>query len=125
VNTMLRIALLSALLMVCNCVAALAEASGTILFVSNRTGNAQIYTMNGDGSVQRALTSGPEENTEPAWSSDGKRIVFTSYRDGNAEIYVMNADGGSQKRLTTDTLADNSPAWTPDGRSRCSRSTRG
>lgn len=87
-----------------------------ILFVSNRTGNAQLYSMNGDGSAQQALTKGPEENTEAAWSPDGNRIAFTSYRDGNAEIYVMNADGGSQKRLTTDTLADNSPAWTPDGR---------
>lgn len=115
-NTTLRIALSCGLVMVWYCLTASAEPSGTILFVSNRDGNAQIYHMNSDGSAQQALTQGPEENTEPAWSPNGTRIAFTSYRDGNAEIYVMNADGSSQKRLTADRFADNSPLWAPDGR---------
>ncbi len=89
---------------------------GKLLFISNRDGNAQIYIMNTDGSGQRALTAGTEENIEPAWSPDGVRIAFTSYRDGNAEIYVMDADGSNQTRLTTDKFSDTTPAWTPDGR---------
>lgn len=94
----------------------LAADAGAVLFVSNRSGNAQIHVMQADGSGERALTQGPQENTEPAWSPDGRRIAFTSYRDGNAEVYVMDADGGNHKRLTTDKQADNSPVWTPDGR---------
>lgn len=94
--------------------ASAADAAGKVLFVSNRDGNAQVYLMNADGSGQRALTVGPAENTEPAWSSDGKRIAFTSYRDGNAEIYVMDTDGANQKRLTNDRRADNVPTWTAD-----------
>ena len=93
-----------------------AAPQGKLLFVSNRDGSAQIYSMHSDGSEARALTRGPEENTEPAWSPDGRRIAFTSYRDGNAEIYVMDADGSNQRRLTREALADNSPRWTPDGR---------
>ncbi|WP_284618476.1 hypothetical protein [Aquabacterium humicola] len=94
---------------------AFAQAGG-VLFVSNRAGNAQIHLMRADGAGDHALTQGPQENTEPAWSPDGRRIAFTSYRDGNAEIYVMDADGTNQKRLTHSPQADNAPAWTPDGR---------
>lgn len=94
----------------------MAAEPGAVLFVSNRSGSAQIHMMRADGSGERALTRGPEENTEPAWSPDGRRIAFTSYRDGNAELYVMDADGANPKRLTTERQTDNSPAWTPDGR---------
>lgn len=95
---------------------AAADSGGAVLFVSNRDGNAQIYRMDADGSGERALTRGAEENTDPAWSPDGVRIAFTSYRDGNAEIYVMDADGANPKRLTSVPQADSAPAWTPDGR---------
>lgn len=93
-----------------------AQRSDPVLFVSNRDSNAQIYRMQADGSGQRALTRGPAENTEPAWSPDGSRIAFTSYRDGNGEIYVMDADGSRQTRLSSHASADNAPAWLPDGR---------
>jgi Tol biopolymer transport system component len=91
------------------------DSHGKILFISNQSGNAQIHIMNHDGTGQKALTSGPEENTEPAWSPDGRRIAFTSYRDGNAEIYLMDNDGDHQLRLTNHASADNSPLWTSDG----------
>lgn len=93
-----------------------ADLGSQVLFVSNRSGNAQIHVMNADGSGDRALTTTAHENTEPAWSPDGKRIAFTSYRDGNGEIYVMDADGSHVRRLTTEPQADNAPSWTPDGR---------
>lgn len=98
------------------CAAAVAAESDAVLFVSNRAGNAQIHVMRADGAGDHALTEGPAENTEPAWSPDGRKIAFTSYRDGNAEVYVMEADGTKPRRLTVDRQADNSPAWTPDGR---------
>ena len=98
------------------CLAMGTDPTAKVLFVSSRDGNAQIYQMNADGSGQRALTDSQAENTEPAWSMDGKRIAFTSYRDGNAEIYVMDSDGANQKRLTNDRRSDSVPAWTKDGR---------
>lgn len=96
--------------------ASAAGADGKVLFVSNRSGNAQIHLMNADGSGDRALTTTAQENTEPAWSPDGLRIAFTSYRDGNADIYVMDADGKGPRRVTNHPQADSSPTWTPDGR---------
>jgi len=56
--------------------------------------------MNADGSGQRRLTRNRAEDSNPAWSPNGKKIAFQSDRDGVPEIYVMSADGNGQRRLT-------------------------
>ncbi len=80
--------------------------NGKIAFVSARSGDPEIYTMNPDGTQQTQLTSNAPPPDSPIpflldfwpdWSPDGTKIVFASVRDdGNAEIYVMNADGSGQ-----------------------------
>jgi tol-pal system beta propeller repeat protein TolB len=67
-------------------------------------------------SAGKWITQSPAEDTEPAWSPDGKRIAFASLRDGNKEIYVMNTDGSNLRRLTNDPASDSSPRWSADGR---------
>ena len=88
---------------------------GKIAFVSDRDGNAEIYSMDADGGAQLRLTEDEGEDHSPAWSPDGQRLAFVSTRDGNAEIYVMNADGSGQTRLTNNTAGDVAPAWSLDG----------
>jgi Tol biopolymer transport system component len=56
------------------------------------------------------------EDSEPAFSSDGKRIAFGSSRSGANEIYVSAADGSNPVQLTSlNNGATGSPAWSPDG----------
>ncbi len=92
---------------------------GRIAFHSERSGNLDIWVMNGDGSNQTQLTDAPDRDFEPAWSPDGRQIVFASGRDDpeNAQLYIMNADGSDQRRLFPNVLPyDNlSPRWSPDG----------
>ena len=88
---------------------------GKILFVSERDGNPEIYSMNADSSEEKRLTNNNAYELMPIFSPDGKKIAFVSDRDGNPEIYVMNSDGTEQKRLTTATSYDYSPTWSPDG----------
>ena len=71
----------------------------TIVFVSGRDGNGEVYAMDADGSSPRNLTQDPAKDVRPAWSPDGRRIAFVSSRDGQSEIYVMNADGSGQRSL--------------------------
>ena len=88
----------------------------TIVFVSWRDGNGEIYAMNADGSSPRNLTHDPAKDVRPAWSPDGRSIAFVSSRDRQSEIYVMNADGRGMRNLTRDRAKDDYPTWSPDGR---------
>jgi len=86
-----------------------------IAFYSSRTGNAQIYLMNPDGSDLRRLTTNTAKDRSPAISPDGSRIAFASDRDGKSRIYVMNIDGSGQQRLTASADVEMLPSWSPDG----------
>ena len=86
-----------------------------IVFQSDKSGNFDIWVMNGNGTGQLRLTSNAANDIKPAFRPDRNRIAFSSDRDGNPEIYVMNADGSSQTRLTNDVAASDSPSFSPNG----------
>ncbi len=72
------------------------------------------------------ITSGRYDESQPAWSPDGRRIAFVSNRteepDGNSntDVWVVDADNTDQGRtllrVSSSPGADGSPAWSPDGR---------
>lgn len=97
-----------------------------IVFMSNRDGNFEIYSMNVNGTAQTRLTNDAGVDQSPAFSPDGRKIAFESDRLGeNFEIYTMNADGTSvARRLTVDSAADSRPVFSPDGQKIAFRSTR-
>ncbi len=84
-----------------------------IAFASYRTGQAEIYVMNSDGTGQKQLTD-TGNNMQPRWSPDGSKIAFVSDRAITHNIYLMNADGTNQIRLTGGP-SDYGPDWSPDG----------
>lgn len=79
---------------------------------------ADIYTINVDGTRERRLTDTPGLDGFASWSPDGKRLAFVSDRasGGNWEIYLMDSDGTHQRRLTNTPERDEAfSAWSPDG----------
>ncbi len=88
---------------------------GKIVFYSKRDGNAEIYTMDSNGSNKTRLTFNETSDSFPAWSPNGRQIMFESTRDGNWEIYVMDADGSNPRNLTRHPENDSFPDWSPDG----------
>jgi len=89
---------------------------GTIVFESNRDGNAEIYLIGTQSFEVIRLTNDPGVDTQPSWSPDGNQIAFASNRSGNFEIYIMNNDGSDIRNITNTELADDlHPSWSPDG----------
>lgn len=106
--------------------AAVIATNGKIAFSSTMDGDADIYTMNPDGSGLVNLTNslpGPHQ-TEPAWSPDGTKLAFVMGAMLNSAgvttgfIQVMNADGTNPVYLTLSNTGggtDYQPEWSPDG----------
>ncbi len=47
-----------------------------IVFVSDRDGNPEIYSMTSIGTQQTNLSQGAAEDFDPSWSPDGRKVVF-------------------------------------------------
>ena len=73
-----------------------------IIFVSNRNGNNQIYSMKSDGTLQTRLTNNATNDTDPIVSPDGTKIAFYSDREttGSFKVYTMNIDGTGQTKAS-------------------------
>ena len=84
--------------------------------MSDRDGDTEIYSMRGDGSKVRKLTSNKLDDEFPNWSPNGRAIVFHRARNDNFDVYRMRRDGGGVERLTTDPAGEGIPAFSPDGR---------
>lgn len=74
-----------------------------IAFVTNNTGNDEIWTTNIEGGILTQLTFNHTEwDKHPSWSPDGSQIVFFSNRDiGLRRLWVMNADGSGQREISS------------------------
>ncbi len=92
-----------------------------IAFASTRSGIAEIWLMNIDGSGLMQITDIPEGACEPKWSPDGMQIVFispcprhlNSYPGAN--LYLINADGSGMTPLPNVPGGDYDPSWSPLG----------
>ena len=86
-----------------------------------------LYVLDMESKKTTQITSGDFDDSEPAWSPDGKMIAFASNRTDdpdsnyNTDIWVVAADngdkGGELLRITSGPGPDESPAWSPDGES--------
>lgn len=69
-----------------------------IAYMSNHSGNWEVYTVNIWGGVE-LLTDDPSNDGLPAWAPDGSALAFISDRDGAWGIYLMRPDGSQQRKL--------------------------
>ena len=81
-------------------------------------GNYHIWTIAPDGTGQAELTTGPNDDREPAWLPDGSGLVYASDRsnDGQYKIWSVTLAGKTLAQLTKGPGAESNPVVAPDGR---------
>jgi Tol biopolymer transport system component/DNA-binding winged helix-turn-helix (wHTH) protein len=96
---------------------------GKIALTSHRSGRAEVWLCEGDGSKATRLST--ELGGYPQWSPDGQEIVFETF-DTRRVLHVIRADGGSPRSLSTHWNEQQLlfPNWSRDGRWIYFRSTR-
>ena len=82
-----------------------------IVFLSDRSGVANLWAMNPDGSGQRQISAELSPVIDYAVSPDGRGVVVA---DG-AVLVRQDADGSDRRLLTADDVLEFDPAWAPDG----------
>ncbi|MSQ83285.1 MAG: hypothetical protein EXR77_10415 [Myxococcales bacterium] len=86
-----------------------------IAFVSDRTGEPQVYTMRADGSAQKRLTFGGSYNADPDWGPDGK-IAYSGQRGNALDVLTVTMQGKMQRLTPGLGRRSLEPTWSPDGK---------
>ena len=96
-----------------------------IYFVSDRSGNKEIWVMDYDGSNQRQLTHQGSVSLSPRVSPDGSRLAFSSLTKAGWDILMFSLDLNRLVSFPRFGGTNLSPAWSPDGARLALSSSRG
>lgn len=78
---------------------------------------SNLWIINYDGTQNRPLTTGNQNDSYPRWSHDGEKIIFKSNRaDDKMKLYLMWLDTRETAPLTNTPKAPGAVSWSHDDR---------
>ena len=86
----------------------------TLVFVSTRLGNPDVWTKDLESGKETALTATPGREEEPEITADGTRIFYVVIEGMRGNVYQIAATGGPPERICDD--CGRPWDWSPDGR---------
>ena len=87
----------------------------SIAFVSDRTGNKEIYLMDYDGRSVRPVTGHQSISMAPDWSPAGDAIAYVSFFGGSPGVYFVDLATGQKEAVLTEGTLNSSPDFSSDG----------
>lgn len=90
--------------------------AGSLVFAARRAGRTHLYAFAPGDAQAVALTAGPWDDRDPAFSPDGRWLAFASRRDGYWDLYLLHLASGEIVRLTRTPAFEGKPSWSPDSR---------
>jgi acylaminoacyl-peptidase len=76
---------------------------------------SNLWMINFDGTGNRALTTGNQNDNSPRWSHDGTKLVFKSNKeDEKTKLYLMDIQSGVSYALTNTKYAPSNMVWSHD-----------
>lgn len=85
-----------------------------IVFVSDQSGDPEVWIMDADGANAKALTNDRIFKAIPVVSPDGRHVVYSSSENGGTLVRI-DINGGNKTEINSSTGADN-PDISPDGK---------
>jgi TolB protein len=84
-----------------------------IMFVSNATGNKELYMCDFDGYNVSQFTHNQNIALFPAWSRDGQWVAYTSYKSGRPDLYIRHIRENRGVVVAKEGI-NTTPAWVPN-----------
>jgi len=87
-----------------------------IIFVGEKNGGPELYSMDREGNNLKQLTKTGFQKAFPSVSPDGKKIAFTENSDGYWNVYTIDMAGGKEKKIENNFKESYFPSFTSDGK---------
>lgn len=84
----------------------------TAFSIEENKGNTDIYLVDADGKNLRPFKNSVENETNPKFSPDGKKIAYVF----DSQIWTANLDGSNEQKLTDLSTGTSGIIWSNDGK---------
>ena len=99
-----------------NTSAAVSPDGAKIAMVLSKSGSANIWVCNADGTDVKQISHG-DEDSSPTWSPDGSWICFATKHNERRRLAKVPSGGGTVQYVSTTGAANpTEPDWSPDGK---------